>query len=178
MSAGEHHPPERAAGPPTRTPICQSFLAKLARTPDKARRLSIFKACAKVRAPWVEELFWESLGDSCETVRAFIFRELAARPTLDLARAFDRLERPPWYARSAVIGLFGIHRATEAMPHIGRAVEATTNVEVRRAAAGALGEIGGKEALALLVRLKKDPSPYVRQAAEEAIRKASDVRFT
>ena len=178
MSADEHHQPERAAGTPSRSRICESFLAKLARTPDKARRLAIFKACAKVRAPWVEELLWESLGDGCETVRGFIFRQLAARPALDLALAFARLERPPWYARSAVISLFGIHRAKEAMPQIERAVEATANVEVRRAAAGALGAIGGKEALALLVKLRKDPSPYVRQAAEEAIQKASDVRFS
>jgi hypothetical protein len=177
VSGGENRPAERPAAPP-RSPICESFLSKLARTPDKSRRLAIFKACAKVRAPWVEELFWESLGDGCEAVRGFIFRELAARPTLDLARAFDRLERPPWYARSAVISLFGIHCTAEAMVHIERAVEATANVEVRRAAAWALGEIGGKDALALLVRLRKDPSPYVRQAAEEAIRKASGVRIT
>lgn len=149
----------------------------MARTPDKAKRLTILKACAKVRAAWVEELFWEALGDPCENVRAFVMADLAGRRTLDLARALGRLERPPWYARSAVIRLLGIHRTRDAMPAIRRAVEDTTNVDIRRAAAETLGEIGGEEALGLLVRLKKDPSPYVRQAAEDAIRKASDVRF-
>jgi HEAT repeat protein len=149
----------------------------MARTPDKAKRLTILRACAKVRAAWVEELFWEALGDPCENVRAFVMADLAGRRTLDLARALSRLERPPWYARSAVIRLLGIHRTKDAMPAIRKAVEDTTNVEIRRAAAETLGEIGGEEALSLLVRLKKDPSPYVRQAAEDAIRKASDVRF-
>jgi len=41
-----------------------------------------------------------------------------------------------------------------------------------------LSEIGGEEALRLLVRLKKDANPYVRAAAEEAIRKTSGVRFS
>ena len=56
-------------------------------------------------------------------------------------------------------------------------IEDTTSVDIRRAAAEALGEIGGEEAMALLVQLIKDSSPYVRQAGEEAIQKASDVRF-
>ena len=157
--------------------ICERFLQKLARTPDKARRLAILRACAKVRAAWVEELFWEALGDPCENVRAFVVGDLAGRRTLDLARALSRLERPPWYSKSSVLRLLGIHRAKGAMPAIRKAVEETTNVDIRRAAAEALGEIGGEEALGLLVQLKKDPSPYVRQAAEDAIRKASDVRF-
>ncbi len=161
----------------THSAICQRFLEKLARTPDKTKRLVILKACAKVRAAWVEELFWEALGDPCENVRGFLVGDLAGRRTLDLARALSRLERPPWYARSAVIRLLGIHRAKPAMPAIRKAVEDTVNVDIRRAAAEALGEIGGEEALGMLVQLKKDPSPYVRQAAEEAIQKASGVRF-
>jgi HEAT repeat protein len=38
--------------------------------------------------------------------------------------------------------------------------------------------MGGDEALRLLVALKKDANPYVRMAAEEAIRKTSGVRFS
>ncbi|HYA49268.1 MAG TPA: HEAT repeat domain-containing protein [Burkholderiales bacterium] len=177
MSADEHHPGGRTEGTPGRSLVCDRFLHKLAKTPDKAKRLVIFKACAKVRAPWVEELFWESLDDPCEIVRAFVFKELAGRRTLDLGRALDRLKRPPWFARSAVVRLLGLHRAKQALPEIKKAIEEAPNVEVRRAAAEALGEIGGEDALVLLVQLKKDPSLYVRQAAEEAIQKASGVRF-
>ena len=177
MSADDHPSAGKAAEAAVRSLICERFLQKLAKTPDKSRRLAVLKACAKVRAPWVEELFWESLGDSCEAVRGFVFTELAGRPTLNLGRALSRLERPPWYARSAVVRLLGLHRAKEALPEIQKAIEATANVEIRRAAAGALAEIGGEEALVLLVQLKKDPSLYVRQAAEQAIQKASGVRF-
>jgi HEAT repeat protein len=177
LGTDESHPAGQGAEAPARSLICERYLLKLGKTPDKARRLAILKACAKVRAPWVEELFWESLGDACENVRGFVFKELASRRTLDLGRALSRLERPPWYAKSAVVRLLGIHRAESALPHIKRAIEETANVEIRRAAAGALAEIGGEEALVLLVQLKKDPSPYVRQAAEEAIQKASGVRF-
>jgi HEAT repeat protein len=169
--------PVDPAADPGRSPICERFLLKLAKTRDKKKRLGILKACAKVRAPWVEELFWESLGDSCEDIRGFILKELGRRPALDLSWALGRLARPPWYAKSAVLKLLGVHRVKEAIGEIRRAIDDSANVEIRRAAAEALGEIGGKEALRLLVRLKKDPNLYVRQAAEEAIQKASDLRF-
>jgi HEAT repeat protein len=177
LSKDERHPAGPAAEAPVFSPICGRFIHKLAATPDKKRRLGILKACAKVRASWVEELFWEALGDPCEGVRGFVFLELARKRTLDLGLALSRLGRPPWYARSAVLKLLGIHRAQAAIPEIIKALEGTANADIRRSAAEALGEIGGEEALGLLVGLKKDRNPYVRQAAEEAIRKASEVRF-
>ena len=177
MSADKQHPAGPAAGLQVHSLICGRFLKKLAKTTDKKRRLAILKACAKVRAAWVEELFWEALGDSCEEVRGFIVRDLAARRTLDLGQALSRLERPPWYAKSAVLKLLGVHKAKDAVHDIRKAAEDTNNADIRRSAAEALGEIGGKEALRILVKLKKDPNTYVRQAAEEAIQKASEVRF-
>ncbi len=177
LSKDERHPAHPAAEAPAFSSICSRFIHKLAATTDKKKRLGILKACAKVRAPWVEELFWEALSDPCEGVRGFVFLELARKRTLDLGRALGRLGRPPWYARSAVLKLLGVHRALEAVPKIKKALEDTANADIRRSAAEALGEIGGEEALSLLVELKKDPNPYVRQAAEEAILKASEVRF-
>ena len=177
MSADKQHPAGPTAGAQAHSLICGRFLKKLAKTTDKKKRLTILKACAKVRAAWVEELFWETLGDSCEVVRGFIVKELAGRRTLDLGQALSRLERPPWYAKSAVLKLLGVHKTKEAVHEIKKAVEDTNNADIRRSAAEALGEIGGKEALRILVRLKKDPNTYVRQAAEEAIQKASEGRF-
>jgi HEAT repeat protein len=52
------------------------------------------------------------------------------------------------------------------------------NVEVRRAIASALGEIGGKKSLSLLLKLSKDRNQFVRASAEEAIAKVSNIRFT
>jgi hypothetical protein len=177
LSAERQYPAGPAAGAQVHSLICGRFLKKLAKTTDKKKRLAILRACAKVRAAWVEELYWETLGDSCEEVRGFIVRELAGRRTLDLGQALSRLERPPWYAKSAVLKLLGAHKAKDAVPEIRKAAEDTNNADIRRSAAEALGEIGGKEALRILVRLKKDSNTYVRQAAEEAIRKASEVRF-
>ena len=169
----ERHPPEENG--PSR--ICRAFLDKLARTSDKAKRQAILAACVKVRFPWVEELLWEALADPNEGVRDFVVKELRRREPLHLEFALKRLRLPPWYARSSALGIIGCRRIREAVPEMGRAV-ADANVEVRRAAAEALGEMGGDEALKLLVVLKKDASPYVRAAAEEAIRKTSGVRFS
>ena len=167
----------RAADETTPSPICRAFLQKLGRTPDKTRRQRIIAACVKVPGPWVEELLWESLADPNETIRDIVVRELCARPDLRLQWAVRRLRLPPWYARSSALSVIGRRRIREALPGIGEAA-CDSNVEVRRAAAEALGKIGGEEAVRLLVRLKKDPSPHVRAAAEEAIGKTSGVRFT
>ncbi len=160
-----------------RSLICRRFLAKLGRTPDIPRRLAILAACAKVRSPWVEELLWEALEDGSEIVRDAVLRELSRREPFGLRYALDRLGRPPWYAKSAALKLIGRRRIREAVPEM-RAVIRDPNADVRRSAAEALGEIGGEDALRLLVGLKQDPSQFVRAAAEEAILKASPVRFT
>lgn len=157
--------------------ICRAFLHKLGRTPDKTKRQRILAACAKVARPWAEELLWETLADPNEVVRAGVIRGLCERPTLDPELALRRLGSPPWYARSSALAVIGRRRMSQALAGIGAAV-ADANVDVRRAAAEALGEIGGREALRLLVALRKDANPYVRAAAEDAIGKTSGVRFS
>jgi HEAT repeat protein len=156
---------------------CRRFLAKLGRTPDGDKRRTILAACAKVRAPWSEELLWEALGDPCEIVRDLVQRELSAREPLSLGQALNRLGRPPWYAKSAALKVIGRRRLREAIPEMRRVIR-DPNADVRRSAAEALGEIGGEEALRLLVSLKKDANQFVRTAAREAIEKASSVRFS
>jgi len=159
------------------SPICSAFLAKLGRTADGPARQNILSACAKLRSPWVDELLWEAIADPNEAVRDLVVSELGRRRPLALGQALRRLRLPPWFARSAAIRIIGRQRVREALPELGRTVE-DANADVRRATAEALSEIGGEEAMRLLVRLKKDENPYVRAAAEESIRKTSGVRFS
>jgi len=157
--------------------VCAAFLLKLARTPDKAKRIRLLAACVKVRRTWVEELLWETLADPSESVRAFAAKEILRLPAVRIELAVKRLRLPPWFARSSVLSIIGERRIAEAVPEVVRAA-GDTNVDVRRSAAEALGEIGGEAAVRALVRLKKDPNPHVRAAAEAAIDKTSNVRFT
>lgn len=168
---------QRAPEETALSPVCRAFLVKLGRTPDKTKRRTVLAACARVRRPWSEELLWEALADPNESVRDFVARELRDRPTLRVDLARRRLGNPPWYARSTALAVIGGRRVREALPEVGQAC-CDANAEVRRAAADALGEIGGEEALRHLVRLRKDVSPYVRAAAEAAIEKTSGVRFS
>jgi len=156
----EPHPP---AGPGP-SPVCRAFLVKLGRTPDKERRRKILTACAKVGKTWAEELLWEALADPNESVRELVVRELCRREPLRFELALRRLRLPPWYARSAALGIVGRRRVREAVPDIVLA-SFDANADIRRAAAVALGELGGEEALPPLVRLKKDTNPFVRAAA-------------
>lgn len=169
----------RPAGPDPRETdrICGCFLRKLAAEKDASRRLHILRACARLGAPWAEKVLWESLGDPCEGVRDRLVRILTERPAVRLEFAATRLARPPWYAKSSALRVFSLRRAAPALPVIAGVI-ADSNVEVRRMAARALGEIGGKGAVPLLLRLKKDENPYVRAEAEGYLDTLVDLKFS
>jgi HEAT repeat protein len=119
----------------------------------------------------------EGLSDPCESNRNFLIKELSQREIWNFSLFYEKLFKPPWYTKSAVLRVLGLRKDSAAVPAIKRLL-ADPNTDVRKSAAEALGEIGGKEALALLVKLTKDGSIYVRQAASDALRKVSSVRFS
>ncbi len=155
----------------------EAVLRKLRSHADRDKRLKILRAIARLKAPWVLRVLLESLSDQCEANRDFLIKELGGREIWNLAPIYAKLSRPPWYGKSAVLKILGLRRDGAAVPAV-RTVLTDPNVDVRKSAADALGDIGGKEALALLVELTKDPSSYVRQAAAASLRKISSVRFS
>jgi HEAT repeat protein len=157
--------------------ICAAFLRKLGLTEDRQKRMKVLRAYARMNTPLADRILVGALADPCEEIRGFIIRELGARQDLDISLTFPKLAGPPWYARSAVLKIMGMRKDAAAIPRIEPAVR-DPNADVRKCAAEALGEIGGKNAIRLLVSLKKDGNPYVRQAAEEGLRKTSEVRFS
>jgi HEAT repeat protein len=160
------------------SPVCRAIVTRLAGTADPGRRRKILTACVKIARPWAEEVLWEALADPNEGLRDIAVKGLCERPgSLDPGWGARRLRRPPWYARSSALAVIGRRKLREALPEIDSAT-GDANVDVRRAAAEALGLIGGDAAVRLLVRLRKDASPYVRTAAEEAIARTSAVRFS
>jgi len=154
-----------------------AVLRKLSSLPDKDKRLKILKAISRLQAPWVLNVLLECLSDPSEAIRDFLVKELIQREIRSYSAFYDRLAQPPWYTRSAVLRILGLRKDGAAVPAIKRLLS-DPNIDVRKSAAEALGEIGGKEALALLVKLTQDGSVYVRQAASDALRKVSSVRFS
>ena len=153
------------------------FRNKIARIQDRQKRLKAVRAYSRLDAGLSESILVDALGDPCEIIRDFIIRELSARPEVQVDLLCERLASPPWYARSAVLRIMAVRKPDRAVSFIDK-VLADANADVRKCAAQALGEIGGREALPLLIKLQKDPNPYVRAAAEEGLRKASEVRFS
>ena len=163
-----------AAEPPA---VAAAFLRKLDILRDKPRKLRLLKAIGPGQRPWVPLVFLELLADPCEEIREAAVRQLAGRSDWPADALYPRFRRPPWFVKSASLRLAGLRKDAFAVARI-RAVLDDANVEVRRMAAWALGEIGGSEARTLLVRLSKDPSAYVRAAAAEAIDRICDFKFT
>jgi hypothetical protein len=157
--------------------ISKSVWSKIESVKERKRRLKIIKAIARIDAPWVPEVLLNALEIHCEEIRDFIIKELGHRKSLNLEIFQQKLKASPWYVKSAVLKIMGIQKNPEAIKYI-KVVFKEHNVEVLRSAALALGEIGGREALVLLVRLAKDRNHYVKISAEEALRKASKLKFS
>jgi HEAT repeat protein len=154
-----------------------AVLRKLRSLADKDRRLKILRAVARLKAPWVSKVLVEALDDPAEKNREFLIGELVGRENWSPSSLYGRLTQPPWYARSAALKILAQRTDDGALQAIQQTL-GDPNVDVRRSAAEALGEIGGQDAVGMLVRLTKDGNIYVRQAAAGALSKISRVRFS
>lgn len=157
--------------------ISKSVWSEIESVKERKKRLKIIKAIAQIDASWVPEVLLNALEIHCEEIRDFIIKELGKRKDLNLEIFHQKIKVSPWYVKSAILKIMGILKNPGAIKYI-QVVFKEHNVEVLRSAALALGEIGGKEALALLVRLAKDKNHYVKISAEEALRKVSQLKFS
>jgi len=157
--------------------VTNAVLRKLAIIRDRGKKLKMIRALGHLDAPWIPAVFLELLGDPMEEIRDMAIRELSRRKDWACAAVYERLDRPPWYAKSAALRLLAERKEEEAVPHIRRVID-DPNVDVKRSAALALGAIGGREARALLVLLARDKSPYVRTAAERMLERLCDFKFS
>jgi len=157
-------------------PVARAFLKKLAATEDKDRRIKILRAVARLSAPWTQAVLIESLADPSQHVRDFLVKDLARRNVVNQRLLIKRLAVGPWYGKSAVIAIMGMRGNSAFLKHLAPSVS-DPNADVRRSLAEALGQIGGKDSLCMLVKLAEDKNPYVKRTAEEALRKTSDPKF-
>lgn len=156
--------------------MAREIARKLEIIQSRPKKVRLLQAAAESEAEWSTPLLVELLGDPTEEVRDIAVRELIAREDCPLDDLCDRLTRPPWYSKSAALRVLAAKRSRPTARAV-RAVIDDPNADVRRSAALALGEIGGAEARALLVRLIKDKSPYVRAAATAGLDKTCDFKF-
>ncbi len=156
--------------------LAREIARKMEIIQSRTKKIRLLQTAAESDAAWSTPLLVELLNDPAEEVRDIVVRELILRPDCPLDDLCERLNRPPWYSKSAALRILAAKR----QPATARAVRAVVrdpNADVRRTAALALGEIGGAEAKALLVQLAKDKSPYVRAAAVAGLDKICDFKF-
>jgi HEAT repeat protein len=152
-------------------------LRKIKAAKDKKNRSKIIKTLISNKDTWSNDVLLESLLDPVEEIRNKIIQELGKREHLDVEGVCQKLYHPHWYVKSSALKILSLQKSEKALFHI-EAIMTDPNVEVRRGIATCLGDIGGKKALALLMRLEKDDNCFVQTSAEVAIRKISNLRFT
>jgi hypothetical protein len=155
----------------------QSAQKKIQITREKQDRLKILKGIASSKVAWADEVLIQSLQDPSEDIRDFVVKELGAREKLDLKQLYQRINRSPWYVKTGCLQVLGLRKNLSSIKHIEFLIN-DPNIEIRRTLAIVLGEIGGKKALALLTLLAKDKSSFVRTAAQRALQKASNIKFS
>jgi HEAT repeat protein len=157
--------------------VTNAVLGKIAIIRDRDRKVRMIRSVAHIEAPWVPSVFLALLGDASEEVRDVAVRELAKREDWPREALYERFAQPPWFARSAALRIAALKKDAGAVRHIRRLVD-DPNADVKRSAALALGEIGGDEARACLVKLTRDRSLPVRTTAVEMLDKLCDFKFT
>ncbi|MFQ6037621.1 MAG: HEAT repeat domain-containing protein [Candidatus Aminicenantales bacterium] len=160
-----------------RKTVPQQVLSKIHSAKDRQTRLKIIQGVAKSRVSWVHEVLLYALEDPCEKIREFIIQELGAAEKLNLNLIYKRIQHPPWYVKTGCLKILALQKKPSSVKHI-EPLTKDPNIEVRRTAARVLGEIGGKDALALLANLSTDTSAFVRASAEQALKKASNLKFS
>jgi HEAT repeat protein len=149
---------------------------KIRSIPDKNIRLKIINALIRVEEAWVNRVLLDTLDDPCEKIRDVIILELSQRENLDIKQVYKKLGGLPWYVKSSSLRILGSKKNPRTVNKIEAVID-DPNVDVRRTAAHVLGEIGGREALALLAVLVQDKNRIVRKSAEQALEKASNIKF-
>ena len=155
----------------------RTVFEKLGLIQSRARKIRLLQDAGRLQAEWPTLLFVELLSDPIEEIRDLAVRELIERRDAPLDEICRRLGRPPWFAKCAVLRVLAAKKSAPTAKSV-RAVVDDPNAEVRKTAAAALGEIGGREARSLLVRLSRDVNAYVRAAAVKALDKICDFKFS
>ena len=157
--------------------ITKAVLKKLEILQNKQKKIKLLKTIGRLELAWVPPVLLDLLSDPCEEIRDIAVKGLAARDDWPVDKAYQKLSQAPWYVKSSALRILSLKKPGEAVRHIKQVLE-DPNVDVRRSAAGALGEIGGQAARALLISLAKDKNLYVRKAAQQALDKVCDLKFS
>lgn len=156
--------------------IISKIIAKIKATQNKKLRAKMIIALGKLRQTWVVPVLIETLADPSEDIRQKIIKELGQWENLACECLFPKLKNQPWYVKVGILQILALRKEPKAIKALSTIID-DPNIEVRRQIACCLGHLETKESIPLLVRLIKDSSPYVRGAAEEALRRISRLRF-
>jgi HEAT repeat protein len=156
--------------------LINSSLLKIRTTKNKDKRFKIIQSLSRIKSPWASQVLLESLEEPSEAIRDFIIRELGSREGLRLTLVRKGLSNHVWYVKSATLKILGLLKKKNAFVHILPMLE-EPNIEVRRNAVEALGEIGGEKSLEILADLINDDNPFIRASAKKALQKASNLKI-
>ncbi len=156
--------------------LALSTQKKIAESKNKEERLKVLRSIVRRDDPWIYDVLLNALADPIEEIRNYIVTQIAQKENLDLSVLYKRLSTPPWYIKIEVLKILELRKNPNSAKYLEVALS-ESNDAVRKAAATALGQIGGEVARNLLVKLTRDRNPFVRRTAEKSLNETSDLKF-
>lgn len=163
------------------SPEAQKSLAQLAGDKDSRIRKEVARAFGRMGGNAAREHLLRFLEDPDSSVRVMAVSAVAAHPSPQVLEALWRVFRDArvgsadWNLKAAVLRTAGRLGMPEAVPRLASVANRRPFFHrkrwrvLRRTAVQALGEVGGRDAAAVLERLRRDRDLEVRNAAIRAM---------
>lgn len=157
--------------------LCSDALRQIRNAHGKEERHALLQEIDRNPGEWATDALFSCLDDPCEKIRDFLVEALGRRNNLNPDQIHAKLHSSPWFVKSAILKIFGRQKNPEWTGAIEDILN-EPNADVRCTAAQILGDIGGDDALNLLLVLAKDSNRFVQSSAEKSLQKISDLKFS
>ncbi len=147
--------------------------SRLAQDKDRFVRKTTAYALGGFHGPERTAALIAALKDKDMEVRGAVAVSLGEHPDAEAVPALSAaLSDKSAFVRAQAVHALGVNGrgASQAVPNLISLLTKDEDVEVKRRAATALGEIGDRSALPALERARRDKDPYLEQAAIDAIK--------
>ncbi len=140
----------------------------LENTTKKEKRLEIYKEAINLDEKIKKEILLLGLNDPSWDIRDFISNLIAKDESFTNEDIYKLVENPLWSIRREGVKILGI-RGDEKVFEYKDKFLSDTNTDIKITYIEAVERVGGKKAISVIYKFKKDENQWVKKRAEKAI---------
>ncbi len=140
----------------------------LENTNKKEKRLEIYKEALNLDEQIKKEILLLGLNDPSWDIRDFISNLIAEDESFTNEDIYKLVENPLWSIRREGVKILGIRGDEKVFEYKDRFLS-DTNTDIKITYIEAVEKVGGKKAISVIYKFKKDENQWVKKRAEKAI---------